>query len=265
MVLTQPTVLVTRPEPQAGEWVAALQARGQAAHPLPLLQIKADPGFAPQVAHAWLALPAVAMVMFVSPNAVASFFAQAPDGATWPVHTLAAATGPGTVRALRSAGVPDGCVVAPRADAAAFDAETLWADALSSQSWQGRRVFVVRGETGRDWLAERLRAAGAVLDIVSAYRSVPTPWSPMAVAQLRHALQAPTRALWLFSSSKAIEHLVSAVTDQGASLAASCALATHPRIAATAQAAGFGRVLSIRPDLEAVLAGAQALVAPPQG
>lgn len=262
MVLTQPTVLVTRPEPQASEWVAALQAHGQAAQALPLLQIEADPAFAPQVAQAWQALADTALVMFVSPNAVARFFGffdQAPEATHWPASTWAAATGPGTVRALQAAGVPAARILAPREDAVAFDAETLWADALAAHDWQGRRVLIVRGETGRDWLATRLREAGAALSIVSAYRSVPAPWTPAAQQQVQAALQSPARALWLFSSSKAIEILGDHLATQGASAAAWRALATHPRIAATARAAGYARVAEIRPDLAAVLAGAAAL------
>lgn len=263
MALTQPTVLVTRPEPQASEWVAALQARGQAAQALPLLQIEADPAFAPQVAQAWRDLAAVALVMFVSPNAVARFFAQAPGATAWPAATWAAATGPGTVRALQAAGVPEGRILAPRADAAAFDADTLWADALVHHDWQGRRVLIVRGETGRDWLAGQLRAAGAVLDIVSAYRSVPAIWTEASRQQVSDALQSPARALWLFSSSRAIEILSDHLAGQGALTSAWQALATHPRIAATARAAGYARVLEIRPDLDAVLAGATALASRP--
>lgn len=259
MVLTQPTVLVTRPEPQASEWVAALQAHGQAAQALPLLQIEADPAFAPQVAQAWQTLGETALVMFVSPNAVARFFDRAPPATRWPAGTWAAATGPGTVRALQAAGVPAARILAPRDDAAAFDAETLWADALAAHDWQGRRVLIVRGETGRDWLATRLREAGAALSIVSAYRSVPAPWTPAALQQVQAALQSPARALWLFSSSRAIEILGDHLAAQGASASAWRAMATHPRIAATARAAGYAWVAEVRPDLAAVLAGAAAL------
>lgn len=256
MALTQSTLLVTRPEPQASEWVAALQARGQAAQALPLLQIQADPAFVPQVIQAWQSLATTALVMFVSPNAVVRFFAHKPPATVWPASPWAAATGPGTVQALQRAGVPTDRILAPRPDAPAFDAEALWADALAHHNWQDRRVVIVRGETGRDWLATRLREAGAALEIVSAYRSVPVAWTTAAHAQLQRALTSPSQVLWLFSSSKAIEHLVAEVAAQGASPCAWLALATHPRIAATARAAGFAQVLEVRPDLEAVLAGA---------
>lgn len=249
----RPTLIVTRPEPQAGQWVAALQVQGQPAVALPLLQIEADPRFAPAVAAAWQALPRTALVMFVSPNAVARFFAA--DGATaWPAGVAAGATGPGTVAALREAGVAAADIVAPAADAPRFDAETLWQQRLAAQDWQGRAVLIVRGETGRDWLADTLRQAGASLEIVSAYRSAPTCWPDAALQALAAVEHDVAGHAWLFSSSKAIEHLVQRLAPRHRGRA----LATHPRIAATARAAGFAPVVETRPDLAAVVAAVPA-------
>jgi uroporphyrinogen-III synthase len=56
---------------------------------------------------------------------------------------------------------------------------------------------------------------------------------------------------WLFSSSEAVHHLTSATPHTDWSSA--CAIATHPRIAASAKAAGFGRVIETRPALPDVL------------
>lgn len=248
MTASPRTLIVTRPEPQAGQWVAALQQRGQPAVALPLLQIESDPHFAPQVRQAWRALPSTALAMFVSPNAVDRFFAEA-GGAPWPEQTLAGATGPGTVAALRRCGVPAAQIVAPDDDAARFDAETLWQQRLAALDWQGRPVLIVRGETGRDWLADTLREAGAALEIVSAYRSAPVPWTAAALQCLDDWTQDAASHAWLFSSSKAIEHLV----ERLAAGRRGMALATHPRIAATARAAGFGAVIETRPDLDAVV------------
>ncbi|MFY9511768.1 MAG: uroporphyrinogen-III synthase, partial [Rubrivivax sp.] len=96
-------VIVTRPPAQAAAWVAQLQARAVDALALPLIHIApvADP--APLRA-AWQALPGVALLMFVSANAVAQFFAQRPEGAAWPAGTRAGSTGPGTTAALQDAG-----------------------------------------------------------------------------------------------------------------------------------------------------------------
>lgn len=244
-------LIVTRPEPQAGQWVAALQAAGQPAVALPLLRIEDDPRFAPAVAAAWRTLPHTALAMFVSPNAVARFFAAAGAGA-WPTGVAAGATGPGTVAALREAGVIEADIVAPTADAPNFDADTLWQQRLAGRPWAGRRVLIVRGDTGRDWLADTLRQAGAAVEIVSAYRSAPAPVEGAALQTLADVARDPAGHAWLFSSSKAIEHLAGHLAPQHRARA----LATHPRIAATARAAGFAPVVETRPDLAAVIAAA---------
>ena len=79
-----------------------------AAAALPLLAIEPVPVDDPALQAAWAALPATRLVMFVSPNAVASFMAGRPTGWIWPDGLLAGATGPGTVAALRAARNADG-------------------------------------------------------------------------------------------------------------------------------------------------------------
>ena len=59
-------------------------------------------------------------------------------------------------------------------------------------------------------------------------------------------------SVWLLSSSEAVAHLAEALPDQH--WGAAHALATHPRIAEAARAAGFGTVRECRPALEDVVA-----------
>ncbi|HEY6511926.1 MAG TPA: uroporphyrinogen-III synthase [Burkholderiaceae bacterium] len=241
-------LLVTRPQPQADEWAAALRAHGVAAHALPLLQIV--PASDPAAAAAWAALPDHSLVVFVSPGCVASFFAQRPPAGAWPTVTQAAATGPGTSLALREAGVPAAAIVEPPRDAEQFDSEALWR-VLATRSWRGRRVLIVRGDGGRDWLADRLREQGAEVAFVQAYRRTLPSLSAPQRALLAAALAAPAHHCWLFSSSQAVAHLGQLAPQSDWS--SGCAMATHPRIAQTLRAAGFGTVWPVRPTLDAVL------------
>jgi uroporphyrinogen-III synthase len=243
-------LIVTRPAAQAADWVAALRALGCDAQALPLIDI-APPADPQPVIAAWQRLTAQALVMFVSANAVQHFFARAPAGLGWPASTRAAATGPGTAAALRAAGVPEAAVVEPAADAASFDSEALWAR-LATEDWTGRSVLVVRGEDGRDWLADALRARGAAVEFVAAYRRrAPQPDAAQAEL-LGQALARPERHLWLFSSSEAVGHLPALAP--GADWSRSAALATHPRIAAAARALGLGTVGAVASDIAAVAA-----------
>jgi uroporphyrinogen-III synthase len=248
-------LIVTRPAVQAATWVAALQALGCEAQSLPLIGIAALDDSAPLRA-AWRALPSYALVMFVSANAVQHFFAAAAAaGAAWPAAVRAAATGPGTAAALRAAGVPAGAVVEPAADAVRFDSEALWAQ-LAHEDWAGRQALVVRGEDGRDWLADTLNARGARVDFVAAYRRLAPQPDAAGLALLAQALAEPDRHLWLFSSSEAVAHLQALAP--GADWSRGAALATHPRIAAAARAAGFGGVAMTAPAAEAVAQAAAA-------
>lgn len=241
-------VIVTRPAAQAAPWVQALGEAGFDAVALPLIDI-GPPVDAAAVRAAWADVPAQAMVFFVSPNAVEHFFALAPAGRRWPGGVLAGSTGPGTTAALRAQGVPADQVVAPAEGAVAFDAEALWAR-IAGRDWAGRRVLVVRGEGGRDWLAEQLRSGGAAVAFVAAYCRRPPRPGASERALLAEAAARPAEHLWLFSSSEAIGNLVAlAPTLAGP---AAQALATHPRIARTARAAGFGSVGQCAPTLSAV-------------
>jgi uroporphyrinogen-III synthase len=247
-------VIVTRPREQAQAWVESLRARGVDAVALPLIDIAESPDRSALDA-AWstlLAADGPRAVMFVSANAVRAFWAGAPAGATWPGGVLAAAPGPGTAAALRAAGVPPACLVQPSADAPQFDSEHLWPE-LARHDWVGRRVLIVRGEAGRDWLAERWQAAGAQVEHVAAYRRQPPDWDADDQARLDAVQLDPASHAWLFSSAQAIRHLLERA-GPGASWTAHTALATHPRIAEAARRAGFGRVVESAADVEGVAA-----------
>jgi uroporphyrinogen-III synthase len=247
---TQPRLLiVTRPLAQARPWVRDLQALGQSAQALPLIGIApvADPA---PVLDAWLHLHEHSLVMFVSANAVLQFFAWRPTGCAWPAGLRAGATGPGTSAALIDSGVPAACVVQPALNAPILDSEALWAQ-LQHEDWAGRRVLVVRGEDGRDWLADTLRELGATLHFVAAYQRVVPTLSAQERALLALALVAPAHHLWLFSSSQALGHLRSLAS--GADWQHSTAWASHPRIARAAREAGFGSVSVVAPSPAAVV------------
>lgn len=258
-------VIVTRPEPQASQWVALLQPHGVHALALPLLRIEpVVPGRAERQ-RLRQALSACQMVMFVSPNAVRHFFADAMPGLQWPTGCVAAATGPGTVAALREAGVPDACVAAPARDAPQFDSRTLWTE-LRGNDWQGARVLIVRGEGGgRDWLADTLRKAGAEVEFVPAYRRAPPAWEAGARSLLDQALATPNAHAWFFSSSQAIGHLVEHLRQAPAPVPweRMRALTTHPRIEQAALQVGFGQVQVMLPSVEALVAQVRALVIAP--
>lgn len=242
--MTAPTLVLTRPRPQCGAWLARLAALGQPAVALPLIEIlpARDPG---PVRAAWAALPSVDLAVFVSPNAVEQFFALA-DAPVWPAHTLAACVGPGSAQALADRGVPAALIVQPAVDAASLDSEHLWQQLQPRRDWSGARVLLLRGDGGREWLAERLAAAGARTEAVTVYHRSGPRFDAAEQALLKQILAEPRGFVWLFSSAEAVGHLA------GHPVAGQCAIATHARIADAASAAGFAPVVLARPDPEAV-------------
>ncbi len=256
-------VIITRPEQDAPDWVRHLSERGHDVLALPLIAIAPAPDSQP-LRLAWQHLSGYHALMFVSGNAATQFGAALESGslADWAQRapqTRAWATGPGTRRALLRSGVAATLIDAP--DAGQFDSEALWS-LVGDSVRPGQRVLIVRGSdaqvaqnaspggVGRDWLARRLRDAGAEVDFVVAYvRSAPQgPALRLALAQAA----AQDGSIWLFSSSEAISNLLRLLPQQDWSAAR--ALATHPRIAQVARDAGFGVVWESRPSLKDVVA-----------
>jgi uroporphyrinogen-III synthase len=248
-----PRVVVTRPASQAAAWVERLRQNGVDAVALPLIMIAPSCDRA-TLEGAWQSLAMRRLVVFVSPNAALQFFAVRPAGLQWPAQLDAAAPGPGTAGVLLELGIPPERIIEPAEDAPQFDSEALW-PRLDAHDWKDADVLLVRGETGRNWLAERLRGRGAQVEALAAYRNVAPPFDAAARALLESAATAPRRHLWLFSSATAIDHL-----EQWCAAAALTpwidgrAIATHGRIAVRAQRLGFRAVHEVRPTWDAVLA-----------
>ena len=244
-------IVVTRPVAQADDWVRDLQAKRLDAVALPLI------GIAPAqdlgaLDREWQAIAQRRLVVFVSPNAVQQFFANRPGGVAWPATSWAASPGPGTTRALLALGVPAARIIEPAADAAQFDSESLWLQ-LARHDWHNASVLVVRGDGGRDWLADMLREHGAQVGHVAAYRRALPQLNAEMRAVLNAALAAPASHVWLFSSSEAIANLAALAPPQ-TNWHAGRAIGTHPRIVAKALQQGFGDVVAARPSLGAVVA-----------
>jgi len=253
---THLTVVLTRPAGQSDALAKTLHDAGVATVEFPLIDIAAADDEAPLRA-ALASLDRYALVVFVSPNAVDYAFAS--HDAIWPHALPVGVVGPGSVAALAKHGVeaPAYQVISPGAsaddnDGARFDSEALYAaleTLLGENAFEGKRVLIVRGDGGREWLAERLREAGAEVETVAAYRRlVPDPsigaWSRI------HALlsdESKTPHAWLVTSSEGVRNLAELAhdhltTNEQAHLKRAMFVAPHPRIAETARALGFDSI-----------------------
>ena len=263
-------LVITRPAGAAQAWQAALQPQlhGRACHVLPLIHI--TPRAASLLRPYWQALDQWQAVLFVSPAAVAHFFAAQPDARQrWQALAMRAwAVGPGTRRALLDAGVPANLIDSPPDEAPQFDSEALWPwiqPQLAQAVRSGKKILRVRGTDqpatapsatdaggelcagqGRDWLECAMQQAGVGVHSVAAYCRQAPVWDAEQTRAAHVLAGAP--AVWLFSSGLAVQYLADQFPDRD--WAHASALATHARIAQRAQALGFGRVLCCRPTVD---------------
>lgn len=249
-------VVLTRPAAQAGPLAARLAASGCAAQVFPLLDIL--PLHDSRALQAVLArLTDYAMVAFVSPNAVDAAFAHI---AVWPRAVTAAVVGAGSRLALAQHGVTDATatIVSPR-DAHRTDSETLLQE-LDMAALRGKKVLIVRAETGRELLADQLRAGGIMVEQVAAYRRL----SPALTAERLSALQALLQQEndWVITSSEALRFLQDMV-QQAAGAAGWDAMLQktliipHERISQTARSLGFQHIIQTSSGDDALCAAIQ--------
>lgn len=269
-------VVITRPLAQARPLAARVAALGYAVEVLPLLEITplAEPtellaalerltSSAASASAPSAPAPYYALVAFVSPNAIDAAFIHlktVPSGVTWAV------VGEGSRVALAAHGVasPGAHVVSPL-DAARSDSEHLL-QALDLAALDGKRALIIRGDGGRELLADGLRAAGAQVDVVPAYRRAAPSLSPELEATLRRLLAQDND--WIITSSEALRGLHGLLAELDAhapageipcvvSMQQQHLIVPHARIAETAHNLGFSRTTLTGSGDERLLAALQ--------
>ena len=260
---SMPQVIVTRPEQDSASWLTQLQAAGLRANSMPLLELTEilTPG---QAAKTLDLLLQSQVVMFVSANS-ARFLAKAleatPDWTNHFKHQARAwCTGPGTAAALLSCGIPQSQIDQPSPQASQLDSEALW-DVVSTQVSAGMKALFVRGadETGniagRDWLAMQLEQRQVQVQAIAAYQRQVTRLVPQQLKLVQSWVD--EGAIWLFSSSAALDGLVGQCPDVDWSKAK--AVVTHPRIAQLATQLGWQQTSIASPGVPSLIASIKSL------
>jgi len=242
------SVVITRPAAQAGPLAARVAALGFKVTLLPLLEIHTLTGLEEQaqLAATLASLPDYDLVTFVSPNAIDCVFAQLPS---WPAGLPIAVVGEGSRSALAAHGVTDAnASITSPADTARSDSEHLLL-ALDLPSLRGKRVLIVRGDGGRDFLADGLRAAGAEVHFMTAYRRAVPALTPALQSTLEQLLQ--HHHDWIITSSEALRgllQLLDLLRQQAGNdgivvrMQQQHLIVPHARIAQTAAGLGFAHI-----------------------
>lgn len=220
-------VLVTRARAQAGELRERLEVLGAEVLELPVIEIV--PAVGAELDAALRRLGVYDWVVFTSVNAVGPLVERlaAVEGAR---EQLAgrriAAIGPATAERLRAQGfavelVPE-----------RFVAEAL-VEALVERGVRGKRFLLPRADIARDVLPEGLRAAGATVDVVVAYRTR----APELVdgATLRRVRDGEVDVI-TFASPSTVRNLAALLGDE---LPAASVICIGPITAAAAGECGF--------------------------
>jgi len=231
-------VVITRPR-ELAEGLARLveQAGGRPIRfpTLEIVDLPAPPAFA--------RLGEFDRVIFVSP--VAARKAAARVG-RWPARLSAVALAAGTRRELELAGLRG--ILAPAAGA---DSEALLALPELRQV-AGERILIVRGEGGRELLADTLTARGASVEYAECYRRArpAADPAPLVAAWERGAVDAVT-----VSSSEGLDNLFTMLGVKGEPyLRATPLVVPHRRVAARAGALGVRHAIIGGPTDEETLA-----------
>ncbi|MDB5763248.1 MAG: uroporphyrinogen synthase [Herminiimonas sp.] len=249
-------VVITRPLAQAGALARRVALMGREAVVFPLLEIHplSDPS---ALRNALADLSGYAMVAFVSPNAIHATFAVVRD---WPREVPLAVMGEGSRNALAQYGVTsaNAAIVSP-GDAKRTDSQTLL-EALDIAALRGKRVLILRGETGRELLADALRSAGVHVTQVAAYRRAAPVLDEPRRMQLCRLLDAQND--WIVTSSESLRILVQMVQqvagDSGmAKVQQQSIIMPHIRIQETAQTLGFRNITLTGSGDEQLLAALQ--------
>lgn len=168
-------ILVTRPQAQAENLIELIQKAGGEAIRFPVISILPLPRERWEPWH----LEQTDWLIFVSRNAVNSFiYGWQQD---LPSQLRLAAVGDGTASAMREAGLTVDCQ-----PAISNGSEGLL-QMPAMQNMQGKQVLIVRGDGGRERLADTLTDRGASITYVEVYRRAMTEHGRQACIAAMHA------------------------------------------------------------------------------
>jgi len=224
-------VLVTRPRDQAAGLVEPLQQAGASVIELPTLAIEPLP-LTGEARTRMLDLDQYAFVICVSPNAARlGLEALADYWPQWPVQQQWLAVGPATGEVMADWGLN------LKVGQQGATSETLL-DWPELQDLTDRKVLIMRGEGGRETLADTLRQRGARVDYLELYRrSQPTA----DTAPLLQALACGPVILTV-TSGDGLRNLMAMVGGAGAQLQRCPLVVVSGRLAQFAREQGFPNV-----------------------
>lgn len=242
-------LLLTRPAEDCAALAQTLSAQGIANHCMPLLAIETLDE-TPEQRSTFAELQRYCAVIVVSkPAARIGLQRLAQHGAPTPDLPWFS-VGAATAAVLAEQGL---CVHFPDSgdDSEALLALPALQQAIAATSMP--RVLILRGEGGRELLAERLRGQGVTVDYLPLYRRVLPHYAP---GELSRQVRAERLNGLVVSSGQGFEHLLQLAGDDWPALARLPLFVPSPRVAEQAHAAGAQIVVDCRGASAAALQAA---------
>lgn len=154
-------IVITRTREQSGTLAVALRAMGAEVVEIPTIRVVPVESYA-ALDQALSALERYDALLVTSANTVRVLLQRKP--LPWTFQPMTVAIGPATAQALRTAALRVDLQPVPAI------AESV-VEALRAKA-AGKRMLLVRAEVARELLPSALRAAGATVDVVDAYRTI---------------------------------------------------------------------------------------------
>lgn len=202
------TVLVTRARHQAGKLAEELRAQGAAVVEIPAIEIVPPESYEP-LDRALRNLSQYQWLIATSANAVDALRGRMEASGIGPASLTGltiAAVGSATARALRELGL-EPAVTPPE-----YVAESL-VTALGDRA-RGQRVLLARAAVARDVIPDALRAGGATVDVVDAYRTAVPKESVTAIRTL-FGPGGPAPDAATFTSSSTVTNFLALLREAG--------------------------------------------------
>jgi uroporphyrinogen III methyltransferase/synthase len=231
-------IVVTRARAQAGDLSRELETLGAEVVEFPTIEIQPPGDFEP-LDKAIRELGGYDWLVFTSVNGVQAFVTRLGehglDLRSVPRDAKIAAIGPATAESLRLAGLNVDAIPGE------YRAEALLEE-LGGDSLEDKKVLIPRAKVAREVLPERLREAGAEVDVPPAYESVP---SNEGAESLASRLETGEVDCITFTASSTVENFVLAFGEERArELAAGASVACIGPITADT-ARGYGLKVAV--------------------
>jgi uroporphyrinogen-III synthase len=240
--MSDPTIIITRPVTQTHRLAESLREAQRQVVLFPCMEIEALSDYRALdevLAH----LHEFALVAFVSPNAIAATMQRLQQlQYAWPKKLAMAVMGRGSKEALLGLGFDEIAynIIHPLSQDRT-DSETLL-EVLDLETLRTQKVLIIRGETGRELLADALRTNGIEVQQIAAYRRCVPAFSVEKQREFVRLLELDGD--WVVTSSEILQTILNWAASAGglacvAKMQQQHLLVPHRRIAENARLLGF--------------------------